>query len=114
MDTTLRLGIVLKFRRHMLLAFTWWKCSVYICKRFMISRERAGEERVKSLKVEATWMFVSKLNCDNFTSIISKSDVQIYKRIHNVPNVTYKFIIKSRRTGMCRLSERVTQRLNGT
>jgi len=80
----------------------------------MRSRERAEEERVKSLKVEATWILVSKLNCDNLTSIILKSDVQIYKRIHNVPNITYKFIIKSRRTAICRLSERVTKRLNGT
>ena len=74
----------------------------------------AGEERVKSLKVEATWIFVSKFNCDNLTSIILKSDVQICKRIHNVPNVTHIFIIKSRKTAAYGLSERGTQRLNGT
>jgi hypothetical protein len=67
-----------------------------------------------SLKVEATWIFVSKLNCDNLTPIILKSDVQICKRIHSVPNVTHIFIIKSRRTAIFRLSERVTQRMNGT
>ena len=58
--------------------------------------------------------FLSKLNFDNLTSIILKSNVQFCKRIHNVPNVMHIFIIKSRRTAIFRLSERVTQRLNGT
>ena len=64
--------------------------------------------------MEAAWIFESKLNRDNLASIILKADVQICKRTHNIPDVTHIFIIKSRRTAICRLSERVTQRLNGT
>ena len=37
--------------------------------------KRAGEERIKSLKLEAAWIFVLKSNCDNLTSIILKSDL---------------------------------------